>query len=77
MTRDKDRFKHDRKEIKKLTLSNGVRLPDAELFVTPPRDWEGFIDRKSKGRKLPIVWETSVMNIPEMVKVIEAKGLKA
>ena len=73
MTRDKDRFKHDRKEIKKLTLSNGVRLPDAELFVTPPRDWEGFIDRKSKD----ILWETSVMNIPELETVIKAKGLEA
>ncbi len=77
MTRSKDRHSYDRKVTRKLTLSNGVKFSNAEEFVTPPRDWEGFIDRKSKGSKLPIVWETSVMNIPEMVKVIEAKGLKA
>ena len=71
MTRDKDRFKHDRKEIKKLTLSNGVRLPDAELFVTPPRDWEGYLDRKGKD----ILWELEETNIPELQKVIETKGI--
>ena len=71
MTRDKDRFKHDRKEIKKLTLSNWVRLPDAELFVTPPRDWEGYLDRKGKD----ILWELEETNIPELQKVIETKGI--
>ena len=48
MTRSKDRHSYDRKVTRKLTLSNGVKLPDAELFVTPPRDWEGFMDRRGK-----------------------------
>ena len=73
MTRSKDRHSYDRKVTRKLTLSNGVKLPDAELFVTPPRDWEGFMDRKGKD----IIWETSVMNIPELERVIKAKGLEA
>ena len=73
MTRSKDRHSYDRKLTRKLTLSNGVKLPDAELFVTPPRDWEGFMDRKGKD----ILWETSVMNIPELETVIKAKGLEA
>ena len=41
--------------------------------MTPPRDWEGFIDRKCKD----ILWETSAMNIPELETVIKAKGLEA
>ena len=73
MTRSKDRHSYDGKLTRKLTLSNGVELPDAELFVTPPRDWEGFMDRRSKD----ILWETSAMNIPELETVIKAKGLEA
>ena len=73
MTRSKDRHSYDRKVTRKLTLSNGVKFSNAEEFVTPPRDWEGFIDRKGKD----ILWETSVMNIPELETVIKAKGLEA
>ena len=73
MTRSKDRHIYDRKLTRKLTLSNGTLFPDAEEFITPPRDWEGFMDRKGKD----IIWETSVMNIPELEKVIKAKGLEA
>lgn len=73
MTRSKDRHSYDRKVTRKLTLSNGVKLPDAELFVTPPRDWEGFMDRRGKD----ILWETTEMNIPELETVIKAKGLEA
>ena len=73
MTRSKDRHSYDRKVTRKLTLSNGVKLSNSEQFVTPPRDWEGFMDRKGKD----ILWETSVMNIPELETVIKAKGLEA
>ena len=73
MTRSKDRHSYDRKVTRKLTLSNGVKFSNAEEFVTPPRDWEGFMDRKGKD----ILWETSVMNIPELETVIMAKGLEA
>ena len=73
MTRSKDRHSYDRKVTRKLTLSNGVKLSNAEQFVTPPRDWEGFMDRRGKD----ILWETSVMNIPELETVIKAKGLEA
>ena len=73
MTRKKDKYS----KFDKSLLKDGTKIPGSENWTTSPRDWEGFIDRKSKGSKLPIVWETSVMNIPEMVKVIEAKGLKA
>ena len=64
MTRSKDRHSYDRKVTRKLTLSNGVKFSNAEEFVTPPRDWD-------------ILWETSVMNIPELETVIKAKGLEA
>ncbi len=73
MTISKDRHSYDRKVTRKLTLSNGVKFSNAEEFVTPPRDWEGFMDRKGKD----ILWETSVMNIPELETVIKAKGLEA
>ena len=73
MTRSKDRHSYDRKVTRKLTLSNGVKFSNAEEFVTPPRDWEGVMDRKGKD----ILWETSVMNIPELETVIKAKGLEA
>ena len=73
MTRSKDRHSYDRKVTRKLTLSNGVKFSNAEEFVTPPRDWEGFMDRKGKD----ILWETSVMNIPELETVIKEKGLEA
>ena len=73
MTRSKDRHIYDRKATRKLTLSNGVKFLNAEEFVTPPRDWEGFMDRRGKD----ILWETSVMNIPELETVIKAKGLEA
>ena len=73
MTRSKDRHSYDRKVTRKLTLSNGVKFSNAEEFVTPPRDWEGFMDRKGKD----ILWETSAMNIPELETVIKAKGLEA
>ena len=73
MTRSKDRHSYDRKVTRKLTLSNGVKFSNAEEFVTPPRDWEGFMDRKGKD----ILWETSVMNIPELETVIKAKGLES
>ena len=73
MTRSKDRHSYDRKVTRKLTLSNGVKFSNAEEIVTPPRDWEGFMDRKGKD----ILWETSVMNIPELETVIKAKGVEA
>ena len=73
MTRSKDRHSYDRKVTRKLTLSNGVKFSNAEEFVTPPRDWEGFMDRRGKY----ILWETSAMNIPELETVIKAKGLEA
>ena len=77
MTRSKDRHSYDRKLTRKLTLSNGTLFPDAEQWQTPPRDWEGYMDRKSKAHKQPILWETSAMNIPELENVIKATGLEA
>ena len=74
------------KVIKKIFIKNNILFnvvntvsEEADLlllieeFVTPPRDWEGFMDRKGKD----ILWETSVMNIPELETVIKAKGLEA
>ena len=71
MTRSKDRHSYDRKVTRKLTLSNGVKFSNAEEFVTPPRDWEGYLDRKGKD----ILWELEETNIPELQKVIETKGI--
>ena len=67
MTRSKDRHSYDRKVTRKLTLSNGVKFSNAEEFVTPPREWEGVMDRRGKD----ILWETSAMNIPEVETVIK------
>ena len=49
MTRDKDRFKHDRKEIKKLTLSKSyvVRIYD---FMKPHSNSKA----KFRGKKAPL-----------------------
>ena len=57
----------------KSLLNDGTKIPNAENFETPPRDLEGFLNRRGKD----ILWETEGCNIPELVEVIKAKGINS
>ena len=67
MTRKKDKYS----KFDKSLLKDGTKILDSESQTTSPRDWEGYLDRKSKD----ILWELEATNIPELQKVIEAKGI--
>ena len=57
----------------KSLLKDGTKVEGSESFITSPRDWEGYINRRGKD----IVWETEEINLPELVAVIKAKGISA
>ena len=63
----------------KSLLKDGSRIEGSEKFITSPRDWEGWIDRRGTylfGCKT-LLWETEGSNLPEFVAVVKAKGIQA